>query len=288
MVDAKSLHQIILDTGHHQPIADQGFAASASAAAMPTSGPCNGTAVPSLPSQQGYQSYMDLASSPLPLPPPLGLKLNGAHEMATNKWKRDQQSSMLGAAQAQQQLVIVNDNLHNHAEAHPHISRMISTMVARAAKQLKAKYQEIEWIRSMNLALKERIRNLHMEAQAWHNIAQSNETMANVLRADLQQVLAQQAVHGSGRNNSEDDAGSCWGNKHVAFCREEQEEEDETPAVDPPVIEAEMCKTCSQSTPVVLLLLCRHLCVCAPCAEAARVCPSCRCIQTGSISINFS
>ncbi|XBI44481.1 hypothetical protein VPH35_109107 [Triticum aestivum] len=294
MVDAKSLHQIILDTGHHQPVVDQGLAAGASAAAMPMSGPCNGTVVPSLPSQQGYQSYMGLAASP---PPPLGLRLNDAHEMATNKRKHDQQSSMLGAAQAQQQPVIVNDNLHNHTEKmwttlseqrQRHISRMISTVVARAAKQLKAKDLEIEWIKSMNWALNERIRNLNMEAQAWRNVAQSNKTVADVLRADLQQVLAQQAVRCSGSNNSEDDAGSCWGDKHVAFCREEQEEEDESPIVDPPVTEAEMCKTCSQSTPVVMLLPCRHLCVCATCAEATRVCPSCRCVKTRSISVNFS
>ncbi|XP_037446072.1 probable BOI-related E3 ubiquitin-protein ligase 3 [Triticum dicoccoides] len=272
MVEAKSLHQIILDTGHHQPAADQGFAAGASAAAMPMSGP-------------------------LP-PPPLGLRLDGGQEMATNKRTRHQQSSMLGAAQAQQQPIVVDHNLRNHAkkvcttsreQRQRHISMMISTVVARARKQLEAKEQEIEWIRSVNWALKERIRNLHIEAQVWRNVAQSNETVANVLRADLQQVLEQQAVRGSGSNDSEDAAGSCWGEKHVAFCREEQEEEEgETPGVEPRVTEVEMCKGCGQSAPVVLLLPCRQLCVCAPCAEAAQVCPSCICVKTGSISINFS
>ncbi|XBH76593.1 hypothetical protein VPH35_103204 [Triticum aestivum] len=240
MVDAKSLHQIILDTGHHQPAADQGFTAGASAAAMPMSGP-------------------------LP-PPPLGLRLDGGQEMATNKRTHHQQSSMLAEKVC----------TTSREQRQRHISMMISTVVARARKQLEAKDQEIEWIRSMNWALKERIRNLHIEAQAWCNVAQSNETVANVLRADLQQVLEQQAFRGSGSNDSEDAAGSCWGEKHVAFCREEQEEE-----------EVEMCKGCGQSAPVVLLLPCRHLCVCAPCAEAAQVCPSCICVKTGSISVNF-
>ncbi|KAF7088297.1 hypothetical protein CFC21_091422 [Triticum aestivum] len=271
MVDAKSLHQIILDTGHHQPAANQGFAVGASAAAMPMSGP--------------------------PLPPPLGLRLDGAQEMATNKRKRDQQSSMLGAAQAQQQPIVVDHNMRNHAEKmcttsreqrQRHISMMISTVVAKARKQLEAKDQEIEWIRSMNWALKERIRNLHMEAQAWRNVAQSSETVANVLRTDLQQVLEQQAVRGSGSDGGEGTAGPCWGEKHVAFCREEHEEEGETPAVEPRVTEVEMCKGCGQRAPVVLLLPCRHLCVCAPCAEAARVCPSCMCVKTGCTSVNFS
>lgn len=169
-----------------------------------------------------------------------------------------------------------------------HISRMISTIKARAAKQLEAKDQEIQWIRSMNWELEERIRNLYMEAQAWRNIAQSNETVANVLRTDLQQVLAQQAVRGGGSDDGVD-AGLCsWGEKHVAFCREEEEEEEETPVVEPPVTEVKMCKGCSQSAPVVLLLPCRHLSMCAPCAKAAGVCPSCRCVKTGSISVNFS
>lgn len=172
-------------------------------------------------------------------------------------------------------------------QRHRNINRMIPTIEARVAKEIKAKDQEIEWIRSMNWALEARIKNLYMEAHAWRNIAQSNEIVANVLRADLQQVLEQQADRGGGSHDGVPDARSCsCKKKHVVFCREE-EEADETAVVETLVTEVKICKGCSQRAPVVLLLPCRHLCICAPCAEAAGVCPSCKRVKTGSIIVNF-
>lgn len=165
---------------------------------------------------------------------------------------------------------------------------MLSTVEAMVEKRLLAKEQEIMRSWGVNWALGERLRTLHMEAQAWRMDAQSKQTAANVLRADLQRALAQQAdrYRGSGSDDGEDDEESCcWGEYHVAFCGEK---EVETPVVEPPVIGAGMCKGCGENAPVVVLLPCRHLSVCGPCAEAAWGCPSCGCAKQGSICINFS
>ncbi|KAI4979382.1 hypothetical protein ZWY2020_016135 [Hordeum vulgare] len=280
----------MVDAGHHQPAAAQGFTAGASVVAMPMSGHCYGAAVPS---QQGHTSYMGLTTSSVSS---VALKIDDGQERSTNKRKRDQQSSVLSVAEVQQQSIVVGPNLRNHEakmwttlreQRHRHINRMIPSIEARAAKEIKAKDQEIEWTRSMNWAREARIKNLYMEAHAWRNIAQSNEIMPNVLRADLQQVLEQQADRGGVSDDGVEDARSCsWKKKHVAFGREE-EEADETSVVETLVAEVKICKGCSQSAPVVLLLSCRHLCICARCAEAARVCPSCKRVKTGSIIVNF-
>ncbi|XBH61583.1 E3 ubiquitin-protein ligase BOI-like [Aegilops tauschii subsp. strangulata] len=287
---------MILGTGHHQPAAAHGLAAGASAAAMPmSSGPLYGSAVPS---QQGDHS--GLAAAPIPSPT-LGVELDGAQEMTTNnKRKREEQSAAaFGAAQAQQQPMVVDRSLRNEAERfcntleeemRRHEKLMLSTVEAMVEKRLLAKDQEIMHNWGVNCALGERLKTLYMEAEAWRMDAQSKQTEANVLRADLERALAQQAVryHGSGsaEGEGEEDAESCcWGDYHAAFCGGE---EVETPVVEPPVTGAGMCKGCGENTPVAVLLPCRHLSVCGTCAEALSGCPSCGCATQGSIYINFS
>ena len=159
---------------------------------------------------------------------------------------------------------------------------IVSAVEARAAKRLKAKDEEIERIRSMNWALEERLRNLFMEAQMWRDVAQSHEATANVLRGDLQRALDSQAVRGGGSDDGqEDDAESCcWGENQVPLCAEE--------VGTPAPTGVGRCKGCGDGGAVVLLLPCRHLCVCAPCAAAAQACPSCGCAKNGSVCVNFS
>uniref|UniRef100_A0A453STA3 RING-type domain-containing protein n=1 Tax=Aegilops tauschii subsp. strangulata TaxID=200361 RepID=A0A453STA3_AEGTS len=169
-----------------------------------------------------------------------------------------------------------------------HTRLIVSTVEARAAKRLKAKDEEIERIRIMNWALEERLRNLFMEDQMWRDVAQSHEATANVLRGDLQRALDVQAVHGGGSGHGqEDDAESCcWGENQVPLCAEE---EVGTPVVEErPATGVGRCKGCREDAAVVLLLPCRHLCVCAPCAAAAQACPACGSAKNGSVCINFS
>ncbi|KAF7103564.1 hypothetical protein CFC21_104545 [Triticum aestivum] len=312
-VDLQRLRHMLLTTGagagHHQlPYA----------AAMPASGPCYGAA---LPSQRGHQSYADLFTLPPP-PPPMtpapyqcseflaaaadlakkGGIPDGVQEMITKKRRRDERSSMLSAADvladhAQQQTMDVDRILLKHAknmwtalaeQRQNHTRLIVSTVEARAAKRLKAKDEEIERIGIMNWALEERLRNLFMEAQMWLDVAQSHEATANVLRGDLQRALDSQAVRGGGSGDGqEDDAESCcWGENQVPLCAEE---EVGTPAVEErPATGAGRCKGCREGAAVVLLLPCRHLCVCASCAAAAQACPACGSAKNGSVCVNFS
>jgi E3 ubiquitin-protein ligase BOI-like protein len=165
-----------------------------------------------------------------------------------------------------------------------HMRLIVSTMEARAAKRLKAKDEEIERITDMNWALEDRLRNLYMEAQMWRDMAQSSEASATALRGDLQRALDAQAARGGGGGGDAEDTGSCcWGDGHVADCGGE-EEEVRTPAA----AGVGKCKGCGEGAAAVLLLPCRHLCVCASCAATARACPACGCAKNGTVCVNFS
>ncbi|KAF3788254.1 putative BOI-related E3 ubiquitin-protein ligase 2 [Nymphaea thermarum] len=58
-------------------------------------------------------------------------------------------------------------------------------------KKLKQKEAEIKSIGKVNCALEDRVRSLCIENQIWQNLARSNEAMANELRSNMEQVLAQ-------------------------------------------------------------------------------------------------
>ncbi|KAM3354016.1 hypothetical protein ACQJBY_024932 [Aegilops geniculata] len=287
-VDLQRLRHMLLTTGggHHQLANRPG----ASAAAMPASGPCYGAAalITLTSAADHYSERLALAAVDL------ARKGDGAQEMTTgNKRRRvDERPSVLGdvlAVHAQQQTVAVDHILHTHArkmwaalaeQRRSHLRLIVSTVEARAAKRLKAKDDEIERVRGNNWALEERLRNLYMEAQMWRDAAQSHEAAANVLRADLQRVLDAQAVRGGG--DGQDDAESCcWGENQVPICAEEE-------VGTPAPTGVGRCKGCGDGAAVVLLLPCRHLCVCAPCAAAAQACPSCGCAKNGSVCVNFS
>ena len=307
-VDLQRLRHMLLATGggHHQLANRPG----ASAAAMPASGPCYGAAVtgqpyadlftppPTMSAADQYSELLALAAVDL------ARKGDGAQEMTSgNKRRRVDEgasSSVLGqvlAAHAQQQAVAVDHILHRHArkmwaalaeQRRSHLRLIVSAVEARAAKRLKAKDDEIERVRGMNWALEERLRSLYMEAQMWRDVAQSHDAAASVLRADLQRVLDAQAVRGGGGGggdgDGQDDAESCcWGENQVPVCVEEAEVG--TPA---PTGGVGRCKGCGDGAAAVLLLPCRHLSVCAPCAASAQACPSCGCAKNGSVCVNFS
>jgi E3 ubiquitin-protein ligase BOI-like protein len=163
-----------------------------------------------------------------------------------------------------------------------HARLILSTVEARAAKRLKAKDEEIDRLRGLNWALEDRLRNLYVEAQMWRDMAQSSDAAATALRADLQRALDAQAVRGGGIGGDAEDTGSCcWGDNNRG---DQEEEEVRTPVAT--VVGT--CKGCGEGDAVVLMLPCRHLCVCASCAATAPACPACGCAKNGTVCVNFS
>ncbi|XP_073005569.1 probable BOI-related E3 ubiquitin-protein ligase 2 [Typha latifolia] len=141
------------------------------------------------------------------------------------------------------------------------LRQMLAAIEQGAAKRLKAKEEEIEKMANLNWALQERIQSLCVENQIWRDLAQSSEATANSLRTNLEQVMDAQSNVGE-QQRCED---SC-------HSREEKK----------------VCKNCGGDEPSVLLLPCRHLCVCAACGPVVRLCPVCRFPHNGAVHVNLS
>lgn len=152
-------------------------------------------------------------------------------------------------------------------------------------KQLKAKDDEIETAKKLNWALEERVRSLCIENQIWRELAQTNEATVNLLRANLEQVLAAQICVVKEDDEARrvviepaDDAQSCC-------CGENEGLDDGAAEASTP---ARVCRSCGGSEATVLLLPCRHLCLCAFCGPTVDFCPLCGCATSGSVNVNLS
>lgn len=188
-------------------------------------------------------------------------------------------------------------------------------------KKMKEKDEQIQRMGKLNLALQERVKSLYVENQLWRDLAQTNEATANSLRTNLEQVLAHfsdERLSAGGRGGGagvavEDDAESCCGSSDHG--NEKREAEEETSAerrisaggmCGRLAVEAQdkgeanvssssnnnnsrMCKMCGERESCVLLLPCRHLCLCTVCGSTLlHTCPVCNSNMNATVHVNLS
>lgn len=160
-------------------------------------------------------------------------------------------------------------------------------------KRLRVKEEERDRIGKINHALEERVKSLSIENQIWRDLAQTNEATANNLRTNLEQVLAQVKdlpnVSGAGLDNvnaDEDDAQSCCGSSsgEETLRRTVATEAHDKAAKGG----GRMCRNCGEEESCVLLLPCRHLCLCGVCGSSVHTCPICRSPKNASVHVNMS
>ncbi|KAJ8470117.1 hypothetical protein OPV22_024460 [Ensete ventricosum] len=147
--------------------------------------------------------------------------------------------------------------------------QILAALEEGMSKRLRASQEEIARLGKMNWALEERIKSLCVENQMWRDMARSNEATANALRTNLEQFIAAQEAAATAA-----DAESC--------CCVGDDGEAEAGA------RRSACRICHDGEPSVLLLPCRHLCLCAACGPAVDACPVCQCSKNGSVCINMS
>ncbi|XP_072971104.1 probable BOI-related E3 ubiquitin-protein ligase 2 [Typha angustifolia] len=156
----------------------------------------------------------------------------------------------------------------------------------RTAKRMREKEAELASARQRNAELLEKATKMAAERQIWMNIARNNEAAV----ASLRYALLQSGGGGVGGAKEglshTDDAQSC--------CYEEEEEEEEKKARGKGKEggggeeRRRACKVCGRREACVVMLPCRHLCLCKACESAADTCPVCRCPRKYAVEVLVS
>lgn len=160
-----------------------------------------------------------------------------------------------------------------------HTISLLNALEKGVNQKLHEKDLEIEDINRKNKELENRIKQVAMEAQLWHNRAKYNESVANVLKSNIQQLMAQGTVQvREGFGDSEvDDALSCINHHGIISSPGNQELENHRLK----------CRSCKDKQVSILLFPCRHLCLCADCEGFIDICPICQVMKTASFPVNL-
>ncbi|KAK3119028.1 hypothetical protein QOZ80_9BG0712590 [Eleusine coracana subsp. coracana] len=147
-----------------------------------------------------------------------------------------------------------------------------------AARRLREKEAELGAARCRNAELEERLRQAAAESQAWCGVARGHEAVAAGLRATLDHLLLRGGAGGEGSGESAaDDAQSC--------CFVEARDVDVAATATSSPATRWACKACGDGEATVLLLPCRHLCLCKSCEPRMDFCPACLAVKNASIHV---
>ncbi|TVU48833.1 hypothetical protein EJB05_00112 [Eragrostis curvula] len=152
---------------------------------------------------------------------------------------------------------------------------------AAVAERVRAKDEEIDQARWQNFLLQEQLTAAHAEARAWRDAAANGEAAAAALRADLDHALRALAEAEANAHADAKDAASCCsggGNDDVGDTATGSLTGGGAGGV---------CRGCGERGAAVVVLPCRHLSACAPCAAAATACPACGCAKAGTVAVNL-
>ena len=145
----------------------------------------------------------------------------------------------------------------------------LSIIEDEVLQKLREKEAEVESINKRNIELEERMEQLTAEADVWQQRARYNENMITALKFNLQHVYVQSRDSKEGCGDSEvDDTASCFNGRSIDFHLLSQENNN--------MKEIMTCKACRVNEVTMLLLPCRHLCLCKDCESKLSFCPVCQ------------
>jgi E3 ubiquitin-protein ligase BOI-like protein len=176
-----------------------------------------------------------------------------------------------------------------------HTRQLIAAAEEGFARKLREKDAEMEKVKRQNQELMDRFTQLNAESQHWQSKMRSTEAMVNVLRSNLAHAQQQSAQfpppappapsllpkEGCGDSDAADDCASSYvddiNDAHTRACLENKE-----------LREQRTCRVCRCNDVSMLLLPCRHLCLCHDCEGQLLACPLCRTPKNASVQVYMS
>lgn len=170
-----------------------------------------------------------------------------------------------------------------------HMASFVAALEKGVSKKLRDKDLEIENMNRKNRELVEKIRQVSVEAQNWHYRAKYNENMVNVLQNNLQQVITQGADQvKEGFGDSEIDDATSYVNPNANYLGVPGEPSSSALRAGQGLKEHMTCKGCKAKEVCMLLMPCRHLCLCKDCDTLMSYCPVCQLVKAGSVQVYLS
>lgn len=163
------------------------------------------------------------------------------------------------------------------------MASLVTALEKNVGTKLQEKDIELENINRKNRELVERMKQVTAEAQNWCYRAKCNESLVSTLRTNLQQAMqsAEQGKEGTG-DNELDDAVSCIDPNNWLSI----------PSGSGKGTSAKKanlkCKVCKLKEVSILLMPCRHLCLCKDCEGLVNVCPICQLMTTAGVEVFLS
>ncbi|KAK1430570.1 hypothetical protein QVD17_13408 [Tagetes erecta] len=150
------------------------------------------------------------------------------------------------------------------------------------SRQMKDKEVEVEKAKRRNAELEARAAHLSAEARVWEARVRAHEAEAVTLQSQLQQAIVSRGV-GENCLLEREDVGRPFGFGDP--------EDAESAYIDPERVvlaSGPGCKACGKRVASVVLLPCRHLCVCTECDGVVSACPLCLSFRSSSIEVYMS
>ncbi|KAK2634704.1 hypothetical protein Ddye_029501 [Dipteronia dyeriana] len=142
-------------------------------------------------------------------------------------------------------------------------------MEERIMRKVEAKERELEIAKRVKRDLEEKVKEKSEENQMWFNVAKQSEASVFSLRQSLVKLLLynninshDHVIEGFGETNGEDDEA-----RQVMM---------------------KSCKGCGGGDVSVLVLPCRHLCLCKHCDFRFNCCPVCNSVKHAALNVLYS
>lgn len=166
---------------------------------------------------------------------------------------------------------------------------VIAAFEQRLVKRLKEKEEELAAASRRNAQLEDQIRQIAAENEIWFTVAKNNEAIVATLTASLEQVNnnAVKAEEGEGEGYGDSDGAPFGGDDDALSCcygggAEEERRDDGAVRI------GVWCKLCGEKDVSVLVLPCKHLCLCKDCESKTDTCPVCHASKNVCLQISFS